>query len=115
MTRAGGMWGWPGGAEGALVEHPAVVEAGVVGAADRVELVKPLAFVVLARDRAPAQRTRAVSRARPGRPRPRRPPRPPPGARRARPRLPPATPTSRLPWSCRPRPRRPRTSRPRRA
>src|SRR5438046_5070573 len=30
-----------------------------------------------ARDRAPAQRTRAVSRARPGRPRPRRPPRPP--------------------------------------
>src|SRR2546427_11818513 len=34
-------------------EHPAVVEAGVVGAADRDELVKPLAFVVLARDRTP--------------------------------------------------------------
>jgi acyl-coenzyme A synthetase/AMP-(fatty) acid ligase len=32
-----------------LAEHPAVVEAGVVGAEDKAELVKPLAFVVLAR------------------------------------------------------------------
>src|SRR5437773_6004229 len=34
--------------ESALAEHPAVVEAGVVGAADADDLVKPLAFVVLA-------------------------------------------------------------------
>ncbi len=53
MIKAGGMWVSPAEVEGALVEHPAVVEAGVVGAADRDELVKPLAFVVLARDRAP--------------------------------------------------------------
>jgi len=35
--------------EGALTEQSAVVEVGVVGAEDKDELVKPLAFVVLAR------------------------------------------------------------------
>ncbi len=54
MIKAGGMWVSPAEVESALAEHPAVVEAGVVGAADRDELVKPLAFVVLARDRAPS-------------------------------------------------------------
>jgi benzoate-CoA ligase family protein len=54
MIKAGGMWVSPAEVEGALAGHPAVVEAGVVGAADRDELMKPLAFVVLARDRAPS-------------------------------------------------------------
>ena len=53
MIKAGGMWVSPAEVEAALVEHPAVVEAGVVGASDRDALVKPLAFVVLARDRTP--------------------------------------------------------------
>ena len=51
MIKAGGMWVSPAEVEGALAEHPAVVEAGVVGAPDRDDLVKPLAFVVLARGR----------------------------------------------------------------
>ena len=49
MIKAGGMWVSPTEVESALAEHPAVVEAGVVGAEDKDELVKPLAFVVLAR------------------------------------------------------------------
>src|SRR5207245_569140 len=49
MIKAGGMWVSPAEVESALAEHPAVVEAGVVGAEDKDELVKPLAFVVLAR------------------------------------------------------------------
>ena len=53
MIKAGGMWVSPAEVEGALVEHPAVVEAGVVGVADRDELVKPVAFVVLAQGHAP--------------------------------------------------------------
>ena len=53
MIKAGGMWVSPAEVESALTEHPAVVEAGVVGAADQDELVKPLAFVVLARGHAP--------------------------------------------------------------
>ncbi len=51
--KAGGMWVAPTEVEGALIEHPAVLEAGVVGAADRDELVKPLAFVVLAPGQTP--------------------------------------------------------------
>src|SRR5438309_1437143 len=54
MIKAGGMWVSPAEVEGALVEHPAVVEAGVVGAAGEDELVKPVAFVVLARGHAPS-------------------------------------------------------------
>ena len=53
MIKASGMWVSPAEVEGALAEHPAVVEAGVVGAEDKDELVKPLAFVVLARGHAP--------------------------------------------------------------
>ena len=49
MIKAGGMWVSPAEVESALAEHRAVVEAGVVGAEDQDELVKPLAFVVLAR------------------------------------------------------------------
>lgn len=54
MIKAGGMWVSPAEVEGTLAEHPAVVEAGVVGAADKDELVKPLAFVVLARAHRPS-------------------------------------------------------------
>jgi benzoate-CoA ligase len=46
MIRASGMWVSPVEVESALVEHAAVLEAGVVGATDANELVKPLAFVV---------------------------------------------------------------------
>ncbi len=52
MIKAGGMWVSPAEVEAALAAHPAVVEAGVVGAEDKDELVKPLAFVVLARGHA---------------------------------------------------------------
>ncbi len=52
MIKASGMWVSPAEVEAALAGHPAVVEAGVVGAEDGDELVKPLAFVVLARGQA---------------------------------------------------------------
>lgn len=48
MIKAGGIWVSPAEVEAVLIEHTAVVEAGVVGAEDADELVKPLAFVVLA-------------------------------------------------------------------
>ncbi|HEX2681208.1 MAG TPA: benzoate-CoA ligase family protein, partial [Candidatus Dormibacteraeota bacterium] len=54
MIKAGGIWVSPGEVEAALVEHAAVLEAGVVGAADADELVKPLAFVVLAPGHTPS-------------------------------------------------------------
>jgi len=54
MIKASGMWVSPAEVESALAEHPAVVEAGVVGAEDKDELVKPLAFVVLARGHSPS-------------------------------------------------------------
>jgi len=53
MIKAGGIWVSPTEVESALAEHPAVVEAGVVGAPDQDELVKPLAFVVLVPGHAP--------------------------------------------------------------
>ena len=53
MIKASGMWVSPAEVEAALAEHAAVVEAGVVGAEDKDELVKPLAFVILARGREP--------------------------------------------------------------
>jgi benzoate-CoA ligase family protein len=47
MLKVGGIWCSPFEIESKLVEHPAVVEAAVVGRADRDELIKPEAFVVL--------------------------------------------------------------------
>ena len=47
MLKAGGQWVAPAEVEAALVQHPAVLECGVVGKADQDELVKPYAFVVL--------------------------------------------------------------------
>src|SRR5207248_1919144 len=48
MLKVGGIWVSPVEVENALVEHPAVLEAGVVGRADQDELIKPVAYVVCA-------------------------------------------------------------------
>jgi benzoate-CoA ligase family protein len=47
MLKVGGIWVSPVEVENALVAHPAVLEAGVVGKEDHDRLVKPLAYVVL--------------------------------------------------------------------
>src|SRR5579875_542888 len=47
MLKVSGQWVSPAEVEATLVEHPAVLESGVVGRLDRDELVKPCAFVVL--------------------------------------------------------------------
>jgi benzoate-CoA ligase len=54
MIKAGGIWVSPAEVESALIEHEAVLEAGVVGAVDADELIKPAAFVVLAQGFAPS-------------------------------------------------------------
>ena len=48
MLKVGGIWVSPVEVENALVEHPAVLEAGVVGREDQDQLTKPQAYVVLA-------------------------------------------------------------------
>jgi benzoate-CoA ligase len=47
MLKVGGIYVSPIEVESALVTHPAVLEAAVIGRADDEELVKPLAYVVL--------------------------------------------------------------------
>jgi benzoate-CoA ligase len=47
MLKVSGMWVSPVEIECTLIEHPAVLEAAVVGRKDQDELVKPAAFVVL--------------------------------------------------------------------
>jgi benzoate-CoA ligase family protein len=47
MLKVGGVWVSPFEVEDALVSHPAVLEAAVVGAQDRDGLIKPKAFVIL--------------------------------------------------------------------
>jgi 4-hydroxybenzoate-CoA ligase len=47
MMKVGGIWVSPFEVEEALVAHPAVLEAAVVGHADADGLIKPRAFVVL--------------------------------------------------------------------
>jgi 4-hydroxybenzoate-CoA ligase len=47
MFKVSGIWVSPFEVEGALVSHPAVQEAAVVGREDEDGLVKPMAFVVL--------------------------------------------------------------------
>jgi len=54
MLKVGGQWVSPVEVESTLVEHAAVLEAGVVGVADEAELVKPVAYVVLRRGHAPS-------------------------------------------------------------
>jgi benzoate-CoA ligase family protein len=51
MMKVGGIWCSPFEIESKLIEHPAVLEAAVVGHADKDELLKPEAFVVLKSDR----------------------------------------------------------------
>ncbi len=46
MIKVGGLWVSPAEVEAALVEHEAVLEAGVVGVEDEEGLVKPVAYVV---------------------------------------------------------------------
>jgi benzoate-CoA ligase family protein len=48
MLKVAGQWVSPAEVEGRLVEHGAVIEAGVVGRPDGAGLVRPHAFVVLA-------------------------------------------------------------------
>ena len=47
MLKVGGIYVSPFEVEAALAQHPAVLEAAVIGVADGDELVKPKAFVVL--------------------------------------------------------------------
>ena len=47
MMKVGGIWVSPFEVEAALVEHPAILEAAVVGHEDAEGLIKPRAFVVL--------------------------------------------------------------------
>ncbi|MGH7006109.1 MAG: AMP-binding enzyme, partial [Alphaproteobacteria bacterium] len=47
MLRVGAIWVSPAEVEGAIVSHPAVAEAAVVGRLDDEELIKPKAYVVL--------------------------------------------------------------------
>jgi benzoate-CoA ligase len=47
MLKVGGIWVSPVEVEGTLIQHPAVLEAAVVGHEDTDRLVKPKAFVVL--------------------------------------------------------------------
>jgi 4-hydroxybenzoate-CoA ligase len=47
MLKVSGVWVSPFEVEEALVSHPAVLEAAVVGAADQDGLIKPRAFVIL--------------------------------------------------------------------
>ncbi|MBN2476623.1 MAG: benzoate-CoA ligase family protein [Pirellulales bacterium] len=47
MMKVSGQAVWPADVEGLLQQHPAVLESGVVGTADRDGLIKPRAYVVL--------------------------------------------------------------------
>jgi acyl-coenzyme A synthetase/AMP-(fatty) acid ligase len=47
MLKVGGVWVSPVEVESALIEHEAVLECAVVGVADRSDLIKPKAYVVL--------------------------------------------------------------------
>ncbi|MFV1965937.1 MAG: hypothetical protein ACC628_10970 [Pirellulaceae bacterium] len=47
MFKVSGQAVWPTDVEGILLQHPAVLESGVVGAMDPNGLVKPIAFVIL--------------------------------------------------------------------
>jgi benzoate-CoA ligase len=54
MLKVGGIWVSPIEVENALIEHPAVLEAGVVGREDQDQLIKPLAYVVCAAGHSPS-------------------------------------------------------------
>ena len=54
MLKVGGQWVSPTEVEAALIQHPAVLECGVVGKDDAEKLVKPYAFVVLKPEQQPS-------------------------------------------------------------
>jgi benzoate-CoA ligase family protein len=54
MLKVGGQWVSPAEVEATIIQHAAVLECGVVGHADRDELVKPYAFVVLKAGHSPS-------------------------------------------------------------
>ena len=54
MLKVSGQWVSPAEVEAAIMEHPAVLEAAVVGARDEDELIKPRAFVILKNGRTPS-------------------------------------------------------------
>jgi benzoate-CoA ligase family protein len=47
MLKVSGQWVSPAEVESALIAHPAVLQAAVIGAADRDGLIKPKAYIVL--------------------------------------------------------------------
>jgi len=47
MLKVGGIWVSPIEIENCLIEHPAVLESGVVGVADKENLIKPKAYIML--------------------------------------------------------------------
>jgi benzoate-CoA ligase family protein len=61
MLKVAGMWVSPAEIEAILVEHPGVLEAGVVGAAGEDGLVTPRAFVVPKASHTPATAPEAVA------------------------------------------------------
>jgi len=66
--KVGGRWLMPKEVESCLLEHPAVAECAVIGAADRAGLLKPYAFVVASRPAAgleEALRTHVLERLEP--------------------------------------------------
>ncbi len=54
MLKVGGLWVSPQEIESTLTSHPAVLECAVVGQRDRLEMVKPKAFVCLHEGYAPS-------------------------------------------------------------
>jgi benzoate-CoA ligase len=56
MLKVGGIYVSPAEVEAALISHEAVLEVAVVGRADRDELIKPIAFVGVARLQNPGDR-----------------------------------------------------------
>jgi benzoate-CoA ligase len=55
MLKVGGIYVSPIEVESALITHPAVLEAAVIGKADDAELVKPVAYVVLKSGQTPSE------------------------------------------------------------
>ena len=54
MLRVGGEWVSPAEVEGVLIEHPAVLEAAVVGEVDQDSVLRPVAHVIPATDESAA-------------------------------------------------------------
>ena len=55
MMKVGGLWVSPIEIENVLVEHPAVLESGVIGDTDADGLLKPKAFVLLKSEFKPSE------------------------------------------------------------